>query len=285
VERIADCLCRDVTITAGAGAGCLPIVADSGGVVQFPVALENGGTNYSVPATIADYVRVTFPEGEWRLSVLINRASGEYGQLTMTRYTSNQGYSSSFLTDDSTAYNFDISGGGWVNLAPSSTGYNSWIVSASFCQRRPTTPSGGTIVIANGELGRVLNTTSYPKPARPFFGPADWQPDTTVGFVDVVTAVATDIQNIAEALANELDPTDDFIATFREIGQFGNVVQTAVWSATWADVLSGDSFGETFANSLSYGSKIQLSVDAAGGLSSAQKALLAGVALNLRVEP
>ena len=285
VERIADCLCRDVTITAGAGAGCLPIVTNSGGVVQFPVALENGGTNYSVPATIADYVRVTFPEGEWRLSVLINRASGEYGQLTMTRYTSKHGYSASFLTDDSTAYNFDISGGGWVNLAPSSTGYNSWIVSASFCQRPASAPSGAAVILANGEMGRVLNTTKPPKPGRPFFGPADWQPDATVSFVDVATAVATDIQNIAEALADQLDPTDDFIATFREIGQFGQVIQSADYETVWGDILTGDTFGATFANSLSYGSKVQLTVDAAGGLSTLQKALLAGVELNMRLEP
>jgi hypothetical protein len=243
------------------------------------------GTLYGTPAMLADYARVSFPSGNWRMTVKIDRAGAEYGMVNMSAYTSANGFTYQTLDSDIEPYIIDFDGSGWVNLSPGSGGYASWIISASFCQRRPTTPSGGTIVIANGELGRVLNTTSYPKPARPFFGPADWQPDTTVGFVDVVTAVATDIQNIAEALANELDPTDDFIATFREIGQFGNVVQTAVWTATWADVLSGDTFGQTFANSLSYGSKIQLSVDAAGGLSSTQKALLAGVALNLRVEP
>jgi hypothetical protein len=282
VERIADCLCREVTITAGAGAGCLPINTATRAAAVFPVAMPLTGTIYGTPAMRTDYVRVSFPTGQWRLTVRINRLSGEYVPVSFTSYTDQSGFASQSLADDNITYSIDINGAGWINLAPD--GGVSWIESAAFCQRPTSAPTGSVLPLASGELGRVLNTTTTPKPARPFFGPADWQPDTAVSFLSLVTAVATDIQNIAEALADELDPTADFIATFREIGQFGQVIQSATWEATWGDVVSGDTFAATFTNTLSYGSRVQLSVDANGGLSTAQHALLAGVRLNLRLE-
>ena len=285
VERIADCLCRDVSVAIGAGAGCLPITTPTGDTAVFPVGMPSGGTLYTTPAPTADYVRVSFPSGSWRLTVLINLAGAEYGGVALSAYTTGAGFISQTLSSDQQAYNIDLDGSGWLNLSPDNPNYASWIVSASFCQRPTATPVGAAVIIANGEMGRVLNTTKPPKPGRPFFGPADWQPDEKVTFTDVATGFVTDVMNIAEALADQLDPTDDFIATFREIGQFGQVIQSADYETVWGDILTGDTFSATFANSLSYGSRVQLSIDAAGGLSALEKALLAGVEINMRLEP
>lgn len=285
VERIADCLCRDVSVAIGAGAGCLPIMTDDSRTAVFPLAMPVSGTLYGTPAMVADYARVSFPSGNWRLTVKINRAGAEYGMVNMSAYTSANGFTYQTLDSDIEPYIIDFDGSGWVNLSPGSEGYASWIISASFCQRPTSAPVGAAVIIANGEMGRVLNTTKPPKPGRPFFGPADWQPDEKVTFTDVATAFVTDVMNIAEALADQLDPTDDFIATFREIGQFGQVIQSADYETVWGDILTGDTFSATFADSLSYGSRVQLSIDAAGGLSTLQKALLAGVEINMRLEP
>ena len=284
VERLADCLCRETTISAGGvGVGCLPFVTNEGNPVAFPVAMPLTGDVWS-PASRAEYIRVAFPTGQWQLSVKINRLSSEYYPIALTAYTSANGFSVQSLTDDTITYQIDINGGGWLNLATDGAGVG-FIESATFCQRPPVAPADGSIVIANGELGRVLNTETAPKAGRPFFGPADWQPDQRVTFLDVANAVATDIQNIAEKLADQLDPTDDFVMVFREIGQFGQVIQSAQWEATWADVTSRDTIGVTFSAPFAFGSRLQISVDGQGGLNITARQLLAGVRLSMKMEP